>query len=406
MINYIKKLNTQITFNQIVIFIFTIIYCGFYYPNYQLFINISYIILLIGVIKNLLHKKNNYKNEFWSLVCLFVIYSLLSSLWAMNYTASYNASVQLIKSSLIAVLFSLLITDKKNFITALISLAIGGLIYSLIYIENVNVADLSDTRIVTEEGSNSMLPNVNVVAMILSFSFLFFIHKLFVHKKKLYIIPTIISFIIIFILGSRKSIISIFLGLLILFYQVNKKTKIKICFLLLALIAGLTLFIPDEYLNFVFDRLAQLNIFSNQKALLDSSDEMRIMLFENGLNFISDKPFFGFGFYSFSILFEQLYNIRVYSHNNFIETLVGGGIIGFILYYGIYIIIMRNLVKYGQQNDYKLLLWIYIFILLFNHIGIVVLLDRFTWLLLSILYSGSKLLKNNYYENRISCRQN
>lgn len=406
MINYIKKLNTQITFNQIVIFIFTIIYCGFYYPNYQLFINISYIILLIGVIKNLLHKKNNYKNEFWSLVCLFVIYSLLSSLWAMNYTASYNASVQLIKSSFIAVLFSLLITDKKNFITALISLAIGGLIYSLIYIENVNVADLSDTRIVTEEGSNSMLPNVNVVAMILSFSFLFFIHKLFVHKKKLYIIPTIISFIIIFILGSRKSIISIFLGLLILFYQVNKKTKIKICFLLLALIAGLTLFIPDEYLNFVFDRLAQLNIFSNQKALLDSSDEMRIMLFENGLNFISDKPFFGFGFYSFSILFEQLYNIRVYSHNNFIETLVGGGIIGFILYYGIYIIIMRNLVKYGQQNDYKLLLWIYIFILLFNHIGIVVLLDRFTWLLLSILYSGSKLLKNNYYENRISCRQN
>ena len=65
---------------------------------------------------------------------------------------------------------------------------------------------------------------------------------------------------------------------------------------------------------------------------IDSSDETRVRLIEYGLTYCIESPILGHGYYSFSQLFRKDCGIILYSHNNFIETFVGGGIIGFFIY--------------------------------------------------------------------------
>ena len=154
---------------------------------------------------------------------------------------------------------------------------------------------------------------------------------------------------------------------------------------------------------FVSERLAQLNFFSNQINNLDESDSTRILLLESGLVYGLISPIFGNGYYSFSQLLLKDYGFAMYSHNNFVETFVGGGIIGVILYYSLYYVVLKKCYIRNKQIDIPYLLFILMIVLLFNHFSIVVLQERFIWILLSILYVGAKYCANTYAD-RFSCR--
>lgn len=58
-----------------------------------------------------------------------------------------------------------------------------------------------------------------------------------------------------------------------------------------------------------------------------------------------------------------LMGFDAYMHNNFIEILCATGLIGFILYYGMYVYILKNLIKYknGNKRSYIFgLMWLVI----------------------------------------------
>ena len=154
-------------------------------------------------------------------------------------------------------------------------------------------------------------------------------------------------------------------------------------------------FIPSDYLNFVLDRLIQLTNI-DQNALLDESDLIRKQLFSNGIDYFMQSPLIGHGFYNFSRLFQSDYGSVIYSHNNFIETLVGGGIIGFILYYFLYYKVICNLRINKYTFDIFYLLLSFVIIMLFNQTGIVLLHDRYTWIFIALIFSFSKYKKGGY----------
>lgn len=188
-------------------------------------------------------------------------------------------------------------------------------------------------------------------------------------------------------------------------YKLNSSARIKIILLSLLFISLLFVYIPTEYLSFVSERLAQLNFFSNQINELDESDANRILLLKSGFFYGMDSPILGNGYYSFSQLLLKEYGFATYSHNNFIEIFVGGGIIGFTLYYSLYYIVLKDTCKKVLRFDENYLLIILTTILLFNQLTIVVVNERFIWILLAILYSGVRCYsKVNCCENRFSCR--
>ena len=200
------QLKASLTINKIVIFLFLIIYCGCYYQQYLLFISFSYLLLVCTFIYNLvMHKKIIYV-RFVLTSIVFLLYSVFSALWANKFDLSYNASIQLAKSSLFAMLFITLIDSKENFRWALFSFSLAGVVYSMLYVQNVDIASLGADRITTNENSDSILPNVNTVGLFLSLSFVYFFYSYFYRKKSYFLLIAAVSFIIIFLLGARKSI--------------------------------------------------------------------------------------------------------------------------------------------------------------------------------------------------------
>lgn len=384
MITFIRSLN----FNKICIFLFVFVYIGLYYQEYIPIILCSYILLFLAFAYNVVRRRNIIYKKYVVICFVFCIYSLFSALWAVSFDDSYNSAIQLCKSSLVAVCFITLIDSKENFKWALFALSLSGIVYAFLYLQNVDISSLSNRRITTE-GNNEFLPNVNTVGLIVCFSFSYFIYKYFLNKKRIFLIFAGLAFVITSVLGSRKSIISLFIAILLMSLKLPKAAKVKIVFLLIVLLTLLFLYIPTEYLHFISERLAHLNFFSSQLNVIDASDEERFHMMEYGIIYCSESPIIGKGYYSFSQLFRIDYGVAMYSHNNFIEAFVGGGIIGFVLYYNLYYLIVKRVSLKNIQFDNRFLILILLAILLFNHIGIVVLQDRFTWLLLAILYAGS-----------------
>ncbi len=389
---HVKKYIQTLTFNKVFIFLFLIIYCGLYYQEYVTLISCSYVLLGGAFVYNLIKHKGFIYKDFITLCLIFVVYSFFSSLWANSFDTSYKSVMQLSKSVVVAICFITLIDSKEHFKWALSILSFSGIIYALLYLGHVDISTLSANRIMAE---GDFLPNVNTVGLVISFSFTYFIYMYFFDKKCIYLIGAGLAFIITFFLGSRKSIISLFICIFFMFIKIEKKSKVKILFLLALLIILLIFYVPIEYLNFISERLAQLSFLSSKISEIDSSDETRIRLMEYGLTYCAESPIVGHGYYNFSQLFERDCGVILYSHNNFIETFVGGGIIGFLIYYGLYGIILKRIILKKSNFDYGYLLFILLMILLFNHFSIVVLQDRFVWLLLTVLFTGSIYYKHN-----------
>ena len=388
----VKKSIQNLTFNKIFISLFLIVYCGLYYQEYVALIACSYALLGGAFIYNLIKHRGLIYKDFIVLCLIFVIYSFFSSLWAESFDTSYNSVIQLSKSAVVAICFITLIDSKEHFKWALFILSLSGIIYALLYLNHVDISSLGANRIMAE---GDFLPNVNTVGLIISFSFAYFIYMYFLDKKYVYMALAGLAFIVTFFLGSRKSIISLFICVFLMFSKLQKTSKLKILFLLVILIALLLFYVPIEYLNFISERLAQLSFWSSKMSEIDSSDETRVRLIEYGLTYCIESPILGHGYYSFSQLFRKDCGIILYSHNNFIETFVGGGIIGFFIYYSLHGIILKRIDLRKAHFDYGYLLFVLLMILLFNHFSIVVLQDRFVWLLLTVLFTGSIYYKYN-----------
>ena len=323
----VKKSIQNLTFNKIFISLFLIVYCGLYYQEYVALIACSYALLGGAFIYNLIKHRGLIYKDFIVLCLIFVIYSFFSSLWAESFDTSYNSVIQLSKSAVVAICFITLIDSKEHFKWALFILSLSGIIYALLYLNHVDISSLGANRIMAE---GDFLPNVNTVGLIISFSFAYFIYMYFLDKKYVYMALAGLAFIVTFFLGSRKSIISLFICVFLMFIKLQKTSKLKILFLLVLLIALLLFYVPIEYLNFISERLAQLSFWSSKMSEIDSSDETRVRLIEYGLTYCIESPILGHGYYSFSQLFRKDCGIILYSHNNFIETFVGGGIMAFL----------------------------------------------------------------------------
>ena len=171
MTRVLRQFVQSLTFNKIVISLFLIIYCGCYYQKYLSYISLSYLLLLIGVVYNLVKHKNVIHLRFIILALVFTLYSYFSTLWAVDFVRYQAAVTVLMKSVIIAICFVTLLDSKENTKWALGSFATAGVIFGLLYIQNVDIVSLGNDRITAEEGADELLPNVNTVGLFLSLSF-------------------------------------------------------------------------------------------------------------------------------------------------------------------------------------------------------------------------------------------
>lgn len=152
---------------------------------------------------------------------------------------------------------------------------------------------------------------------------------------------------VIFIAGSRKSVLAIIILFVMLFLLCAKDffknlsiTWIVIITLLLIVAAVI---VYQYLLPMVEDTNLYVRVYGRGAERAANSDESRIELYNTALNEFIVHPFFGLGFNGFDAVHQN------YTHSTYVEPLACSGIIGF-LYLAPYVMILVKQIKLIRLN--------------------------------------------------------
>jgi O-antigen ligase len=222
-------------------------------------------------------------------------------------------------------------------------------------------------------------------------------------NKKKYYISAIIFFTIALLTGSRKAFILLILSLTflkILSLKNKRNLIVAIPFLLFLcfLVWKLIITIPYFY-DVLGNRIEMMINGFLGKGQVDNSTTIRLYMIDYGMKLFKQKPFLGYGLFNYSALTEY-----AYSHNNYVELLVGVGILGTAIYYSIYLNIIFNLFKQLRKIKYAGLFVSLIIGLAIMEYGLVSYYEEFYQIIIVCGYCSLKLSKENLSYANINSR--
>ena len=325
-------------------------------------INIIYLLVY-------LNKTVTISKLFYYLLILFII-SIISILYSVNVT---EATLSISKVFLILVTiytstlsFSQHKEFKSIFIISIVLVLSIELIYTIFQYSFIN--DIIDFTGI------SMNRNISSFSILIKLPFLYYLKKHIAKGfvKKIIPLAEITAITCIILLESRLAIL-LLIFVLILQYLFSVKTykknsKYHLFILLITIIS--TLVYSLNYNTPLRQKFEAITEFSNDKSFNNRMDYYSI-----GFNLFKRSPIIGHGIGSWKIisLDDSVINTKsneasYYAHNDFLQFLVELGIIGFIIYACIFIIVMKTIYhKFRGDPMFKYLVLSFI-IIFFNSI--------------------------------------
>jgi len=306
----------------------------------------------------------------------------------------------------VIVIFSNIIAESCDIIDWIwAAIIVGGVIFCVEIIKYYGgINNLVEASKNTDVRTGEELGNVNHIGYFLANGFLCCLMILFkryrgpVNYIKLIVIPIAIAFCAIALLTrSKKTLLFIGASVLIVGFLYSRKLpfKFKMLIFVLAVVAVAIL----TYLVFnvplfsgIKERLISFYNTLIGKGKMSESDKFRMEMIETGFREFLNKPIFGNGAgYSFELF-------GTYAHNNFIELLMNWGLVGFILYYAPYPVLLISLYKFIKQKDsYAIYFSVFVLVDLIISIGTVNYNIRITQIVLACAFQYAT-QKNNMFE--------
>lgn len=323
--------------------------------NFIFFITI--IIFTINILKN----KFTYKiliDQYQIMVLVFASYCILTSMWAKASSNSISSGLAIVKI-LISLSIVYGIYSKYLFSTykLLKIIMYSGYLISIYALYYYGLTEIINCILVGKRLPNAFA-NINSISIIGVFSILIYIFcYIFGYMKIKYILLNIFPLLIILGGGSKKALIALIMGSLLLFlFRYKKKSFIKkILYSGMIVILGgiffkgiLTLPIFENLNNRMQGMLALIT----HSGEIDNSTRLRQGFIEVGIEQFKKTPILGIGMDNTFLISTQVKKgFETYLHNNYIEILIGGGILAFILYYSIFGYILLKFWRYRKVSD-------------------------------------------------------
>lgn len=283
---------------------------------------------------------------------LLAAYCFASSLWAWVPSLAVSKGITIL---LILICFSALYTyyQSKNSVDYLLKSIMyagyGVAIYSFVFygFSGIQNMMLNGIRIENE------FANANSLGMIAAFSCIiqtFYWIKDRITLSSVFIIPAVL---LILISQSRKAIVLLILGEILVSMVISKDNR--------ALRRVANFFLILIILFFLIFILSKLDVFSStlkrfvqyfDSVAGNREENIRDVFRQIGFNQFFKKPIFGIGIGNSSELLGRFGQRRTYLHDNFAELLACGGIVGFAIYYSMYVRVF--FVMWKNKNTYKL----------------------------------------------------
>lgn len=327
-----------------------------------------YVLLLsILVIALLTIYRGKYRfvlDEYHCFLIAFTCYAFFSALWAWDASDAVGKGIS---TAEILIFMSILYNHFSKFddVERLYDvIKIGSYIvvlYSIYYygIDFIRMMVASGRRL-----ENSYI-NVNSLGMLAATGVVIQVNQIF-RKRKIdfFALGAIPSVIMIAATQSRKALLILAFGIFAsMFLEGTNKKKIlnklasAIGIIVLCSI-GIWFLLSLPMFAGVLKRMQGVIAMVTGEGSLGRSAETRASMIEIGMRQFAKTPIGGIGIGCPHILARNKLSFDAYLHNNYVELLVGGGILGFAIYYGIYVCLFLNLWKYRKKksNTYNLTL--------------------------------------------------
>ncbi len=269
----------------------------------------------------------------WTCFCVYILFSGFFIAFDLGYLASsWFTYLQILAMIFFIINISEIDGDIDFFIKTY-------LLFSIVYMFSMLFWGFHiGGRVFLSETSN---PNGDGLALLFGvFCVLFLAESKKVNRLIVNLSLVALFMYMIILTASRKSFLAALL--LVLFWlafsfpRIWKKYSIvskiiSISVFLLALLALFYKFAPLFMETTLFQRLA--------KGVWISSDVTRSGMYNEAFQFFLDKPLFGVGFKHYELL--SIYN--TYSHSTYAEVLSTTGLVGTIIYFSAYLVIISNL---------------------------------------------------------------
>lgn len=260
---------------------------------------------------------------------VFLFYECFSCFWAFD---SEIAISQLITQLQLFLLFLTTYIFMKNYgkledyYIAVYASGICLVFYSL-YV----YGGLSEFLAIMSTGQRmgNLIGNQNTYGLVFANAALVALYYFFFNNEKRYLLLAGLLIFFGFSSGSKKVVLLLIIGLFFLIlskYGVRKLFKVIIYSFASLLIGWAIIHLP--LFSTILERLElYLSVSGN------TSDNLRAELIRYGLELFTENPLLGYGLNNYRLFHWS----GVYSHNNYIEVLVSLGIIGFLVYYLMFI---------------------------------------------------------------------
>lgn len=354
MIDYINKYLKSFNIEKIQLYLFGIYLLLIYiFEENGIMLKVSSLLLLVFCIIefiNIIKSKKIKYNISIVFVFLFACFCGLSVFWAVDKTlALEKAKTMFLLSIFLLFLFSYFKRIDKGIEKVTKILLIVGLLfalYILCYYGPINYfKQLFDGVRIGRE-----IENVNSIGNKMAVTFVICIFSaIFLKNKKCYWLA-ILPFIISIGTGSRKVIFLMVISVIIfvIYYlrdrKISKKSVKKIAGIVFLIAVVLTIILQFVDIPFVSTQVNRMKglingMFGSGKP--DHATSLRMSYINAGIVQFKKTPLVGIGIDNARIINADY----TYLHNNFIELLASVGIIGFILYYATYFIILSKFFK-------------------------------------------------------------
>lgn len=333
----------------------------------------------------------------------FGLFSLISSFWAESPTYAIEKGETILELTLA---FELLyVTYYEASINRLLKIVMwAGFLLSIYTIMFVGLDALTDT--IEDEGRlASSFANINTVGMVACTSILICVYYfLYDNKNYISLMFCLPALYIVAGSGSRKAFVMLIIGIVALFYfkqkYENKERNGVISILLSILILLFLGFLLAESGLFggtIYRMTRLIDAFTGGDNA-DNSSLVRAYFRELGFEQFLKTPIYGMGMGNARLLVQHM-GKDCYLHCNYAELAANGGIIGLILFYWIYMYLIKKEKKIMSYDKLSILIFLLVILHLIMDYGAVSYYSKRTFFMLMIFVLHIKQSDNRLLHN-------
>lgn len=271
---------------------------------------------------------------------LFVCFAMASCIWCVSLERSKAVMYELLTGCVFITVTAWCIRSRESLNKHINGLLVANFLMCVMLVVGCGF-DITKLRY---SGIEIIGLDKNYYSQICAFccviSYAFFVMT----RRRRYLISILPSILVILGSGSRKAVLAVVLGIMLLYAFLYRKNIRKFgqyiitcAIVLLVAIVYLGRTNP-EFLQRIVDGIA--TFLGDEAANADTSALIRTALIDRAVELFAENPVLGIGMNNFSYFSGDIniYGGYMYAHNNYVELLADFGVVGFVLYYFMYIL--------------------------------------------------------------------